>query len=167
MKIYLATDHAGFELKKYLKERLISDGYDIEDCGAFDFNADDDYPDYIKIAAKKISENPTDRAIIMGGSGQAENIVANKYKRVRSALFYAAIPPTHAADVTGRESEDRFEIVKLARIHNNANILSLGVRFLTDEVAYEAVKIFLTTDFTNEKRHVRRIDKITQIENNE
>lgn len=165
MKIYLAADHAGFELKNYLIKRLGDDGYEVEDCGAHELNKDDDYPDFIKLAAVKVSQNPDDKAIIMGGSGQAENMVANKFKNVRSALFYSAVPPITEADVTGRMSDDKFEMVKLARIHNNANVLSLGVRFLTQEDAYTAVKIFLKTEFPNEERHIRRIEKIKQIEN--
>jgi ribose 5-phosphate isomerase B len=165
MKIYLASDHAGFELKNYLVKRLGDDGYEAEDCGVYEYNPDDDYPDFIKLAAKKVSENPTDKAIIMGGSGQAENMVANKFKNVRSALFYSPVAPLQAADISGRMSDDKFEMVKLARIHNNANVLSLGVRFLTQEDAFTATKIFLETEFTNEERHARRIEKIKQIEN--
>jgi len=167
MKVYLATDHTGLELKNFIKSRLTVDGYDVEDCGATDYNPDDDYPDFIKLAAKKVSENPEDKAIIFGGSGQAENMVANKFKGVRSALFYSANPPVHAADISGRMSDDIFEMVKLARLHNDANILSLGVRFLDDETAYGAVKAFLETEFSNEERHARRIKKISVIENNE
>lgn len=165
MKIYLATDHTGIELKKYLEQKLTEDGYTVEDCGAYEYNANDDYPDFIKLAAEKISKNPIDRAIIMGGSGQGENMAANKFKNVRSALFYAAVSPIHAADITGRTSDDKFEMVRLARIHNDANILSLGARFLTHEDAYQASKIFLETEFTNEERHSRRIEKIKEIEN--
>ena len=166
MKIYLAADHAGFELKNYLVKRLSDDGYEIEDCGAYEYNSDDDYPDFVKLAAKGVSENPEDRAIIMGGSGQAENMVANKFKNVRSALFYSAAPPITEADITGRRSDDKFEMVKLTRIHNNANVLSLGVRFLTLDEAYAAAKIFLETEFPNEQRHARRIEKIAEIEKN-
>lgn len=165
MKIYLASDHAGFEYKEFIKKSLIEEGFEVKDCGAYELNKDDDYPDFIKLAAKGVSENPSDRGIVMGGSGQAENIVANKFKNVRCALFYSAVPPIAEADVTGRRSDDPYEIVRLARIHNDANILSLGIRFLTKEEAYQAVKIFLTTEFLNEERHVRRINKISLIEN--
>lgn len=164
MRIYLATDHTGLELKGFLKKRLEGDGYEVEDCGAYEYNPDDDYPDFIKKAARKVSENPNDKAIIMGGSGQAENMVANKFKGVRSALFYSPVAPVHAADITGRMSEDKFEMVKLTRIHNDANVLSLGIRFLNQEDAYTAVKTFLETKFPNEERHSRRIEKIKQIE---
>lgn len=165
MTIYLATDHAGFELKEKIKHHLIEDGFTVEDCGAYEYDPNDDYPDFIRHAAEKISENPENKAIIFGGSGQAENMVANKFRGVRSALFYAPASPTQAADISGRVSDDVFEIVRLTRIHNNANVLSLGVRFLQEEDAYRAVKIFLETDFSGEERHVRRIEKMNQIEN--
>ena len=165
MKVYLATDHTGFELKNFLKEKLTNDGYEVEDCGAFSYDANDDYPDFIKVAAKKVSENPNDRAIIMGGSGQGENIVANKFKNVRCAVFYSASIPKEAADISGRMSDDPYEIVKLTRLHNNSNVLSLGIRFLTKDEAYRATTIFLTTETDSTERHVRRVNKISQIEN--
>ena len=163
MRIYLATDHTGFEMKNFIKEKLISENYDVEDCGAHEYSANDDYPDFIKFAAQKVSESPSNRAIIMGGSGQGENMVANKFRSVRCAVFYSASSPIHAADISGRTSEDPYEMVRLTRTHNDANVLSLGTRFLTKEEAYEAVKVFLNTEFTNEDRHVRRIKKIEGI----
>lgn len=93
-------------------------------------------------------------------------MTANKYKGIRCALFYGPIKPTQAVDTTGKESSDEFEIIKLSREHNNANMLSLGIRFLKKEDAFQAVKVFLETKFPGEERHTRRIDKITDIENN-
>lgn len=167
MKIYLATDHSGLTLKEYIKEKLIDEGKEVEDCGAYALNPNDDYPDFIKIAARGVSESPTDKAVIIGGSGQGENMVANKFKNVRSALFYSTALPVGAIDITGKISDDPFEIVKLSRIHNDANVLSLGARFLTKEDAFNAVKIFLETEFLNEERHKRRIQKMETIEKNE
>ena len=164
MKIYLATDHTGFEIKNFIKERLQIDGYEVEDCGSYDYNPDDDYTDFVKIAAQKVSLNPKDRGFIFGGSGQAENMLANKYKNVRSALFYSAIPPIGEADITGRKSDSPYEMVKLTRLHNDANMLSFGIRFLERETIYEAVKAFLNTEFSEDERHVRRIGKIKTIE---
>ena len=164
MKIYLATDHTGFEIKNYVKERLQIDGYDVEDCGAYDYNADDDYTDFIKVAAGKVSQNPEDRGFIFGGSGQAENMLANKYKNVRSALFYSNVPPIGEADISGRKSDNPYEMVKLTRLHNDANMLSFGIRFLEKETIYEAIKMFLNTDFSHDERHIRRIEKIKNIE---
>lgn len=164
MRIYVATDHAGFALKEVIKTFLQGEGFTVEDCGAFSFDKHDDYPDFISKAAQKVSEFPKDRAIIFGGSGQAEAMLANKFPHVRTALFYAAKTPVHSADVTGRMSEDPYEMIRLSREHNDANVLSLGARFLTDDEAIEAVKLWLETPFSEEQRHMRRIKKIEKIE---
>jgi len=166
MKIYLGTDHAGFELKEKVKNFLQKEGFEIEDCGAFEFDKDDDYPDFISKAAKAVSKDPENsRGIIFGGSGQAEMMVANKFKGVRCALFYSKAIPVRAADVTGRISMDPYEMIRLTREHNNANILSIGVRFVTDEEAIKVVKLWLESPFPGDERHVRRIEKIANIEN--
>lgn len=162
--VYLATDHTGLELKNKVKDFLESKGYNVQDFGAFAYDKDDDYPDFISKAAEAVSKNPNNKAIIFGGSGQAEVMVANKYKGVRCALFYGPVVPVAAADITGRQSNDPFEMIKLTREHNDANVLSLGVRFLNDEDALKAVEIWLKEPFTGEPRHVRRIEKIKQIE---
>ncbi len=164
MKVYLATDHAGYEIKNKVFQLLKNDGYDVEDCGPFSFDANDDYPDWISKAAEKISANPDDFGIIFGGSGQGEAIVANKFKNVRCAVFYSPQPPVQAIDITGAVSQDSFEMIHLTREHNNANILSLGIRFLTPRQMLDAVKIFLETPFTGEERHARRIAKISLLE---
>lgn len=145
MKIYLASDHAGFELKEKIKKFLLDSGYDIKNLGAFKFDPDDDYPDFIRKAAKAVSKGPKNsRAIILGGSGQGEAMVANRYKGVRAAVIY---------------SYDE-NIIKLSREHNNANILSIGARFLKEDEALKAVKLWLETPFSGEPRHARRIEKI-------
>jgi len=164
MIVYLATDHAGFELKEKVKSFLDQEGYKVEDCGAYEFDKDDDYPDFISRAAEKISNDPESKAIIFGSSGQGEAMVANKFKNVRAAVFYASCIPAHNVDVSGRVSDDSFEMVRLTREHNNANVLSLGAKILKDEDALKAVKLWLETDFTNEERHERRIKKIQEIE---
>ncbi len=167
MKVYLATDHTGFKLKNEIKDVLENEGYEVEDCGAYEYNKDDDYPDFISKAAEVVSKDPENcRGIIFGGSGQAEMMIANKFKGVRCALFYAAIPPVRAADITGRMSDDSFEVIRLTREHNNANMLSVGVRFMTDEDAIKGVKLWLNTSFPGDERHVRRIEKIKKIEEN-
>lgn len=164
MTIFLATDHAGFELKEKIKHTLIGKGYQVEDCGAFEYDSGDDYPDTISKAAEKISEHPTDRAIVFGSSGQGEAIVANKFRNVRAVVFYGPYVPQNSIDVSGKTSNDPFEVVRLARVHNDANILSLGAHILSSEDASNAVDIFLQTDFSNEERHTRRIEKITLLE---
>lgn len=165
MKVYLATDHAGFEVKEKVKEFLLKEGYEVEDCGAHEFNKDDDYPDFISLAAENVSKDPDNtRGIIFGGSGQAEMMVANKFKGVRCALFYAAVAPIRAADVTGRMSTDNYEMIRLTREHNNANVLSIGVRFVSDDEAMKVAKLWLDQPFPGDERHVRRIEKIRKIE---
>lgn len=165
MKIYLATDHAGFELKEKVKKFLQKQGYDVMDCGALSFDKEDDYPDFIKKAAKAVSKDPQNsKAIIFGGSGQGEAIVANKFKNVRCAVFYSPAVPPQAADANGRMSSDPFEIVRLSREHNDANVLSLSARFLKEEDVFKAVKLWLETPFPAEGRHKRRIEKIKEIE---
>lgn len=146
--IYLATDHAGFELKDKIKEFLNRVGYEVEDCGAYSPNPEDDYPDFISKAAEAVSKNPDSKAIILGGSGQGEAIVANKFPNVRAVVYYGKAE----------------EVPQLARLHNDANILSLGARFLTENEALAAVKLFLETNFSSEERHERRIEKIKKIE---
>lgn len=107
MKVYLATDHTGLELKEKIKKFLTQKGYAVEDCGAYEYDKDDDYPDFISKAAERVSKDPDSRGIIFGGSGQGEAMVANKFKGVRCALFYTPAVPVHAADITGRMSWNR------------------------------------------------------------
>lgn len=149
MKIYLATDHAGFEIKEVLKEHLISQGMEVVDCGAHEYDAEDDYPDFIAPAAKAVSVDPENsRAIIFGGSGQGEAIVANKFPNVRAAVFYGGPG----------------EIVTLSREHNDANVLSFGARFVSPEEVKRLVDVWLSEEFTGAERHQRRINKIKKIE---
>ena len=175
MTIYLAADHAGYNLKEKIKSFLEKEGYEVKDFGAFSYNPDDDYPDFIHKAAEAVSEcSPSTastssqqaglgqkqcRGIIFGGSGQAEAMAANRYKGVRATVFYCPSAPKQAADITGRESSDPLEIIRLSREHNDSNILSLGARFIHEDDALKAVKLWLETPFSNEERHKRRIDK--------
>lgn len=164
MKIYVAADHAGFHLKEVVKEALLGEGYEVEDVGATHVDSHDDYPDYVSKAAEKVSEFPEDRAILCAGSGAGEMMLANKYPNVRAALFYGPKEAVGEVDVTGRKSTDPYEIVRLSREHNDANVLSLAARFLTEEEALEAVMLWLKTPFSGEERHERRIKKIAEIE---
>lgn len=154
-KIYLASDHAGFDLKEELKPFVASLGYEVSDLGAHEYNELDDYPDIIAKAAKEVSKKPdATRAIILGGSGQGEAIVANRFPHVRAVVYNG--------ESRGALYNDQDEIV-LSREHNDANILSLGSRFLTPGEAKNAVKRWLTTPFSGEERHVRRIAKIDKL----
>tara|TARA_Y100000310_G_scaffold262880_1_gene272716 strand:- start:279 stop:710 length:432 start_codon:yes stop_codon:yes gene_type:complete len=142
--IYLASDHAGFLLKEKIKEWLKEWSQEFVDCGADSLNPDDDYPDFVSLAVGKMGEG--DKAIILGGSGQGEAIVANRVKGVRAAVYYGG----------------DLEIIKLSREHNDANVLSLGARFLDDDEAKEAVELWLETSFSGDERHKRRIKKIDE-----
>ena len=164
MKIYLATDHAGFEFKEKIKNFLMEKGHQVEDCGAFQLDANDDYPDFISKAAEAVAKDPNSRGIIFGGSGQGEAMVANKFKNVRCAVFYTPCVPAQAIDATGKTSADPFEMLRLTREHNDANVLSLGIRFLKEEDAKQAISLFLETAFGGEERHKRRIEKIQNLE---
>ena len=147
-KIILGADHAGFRLKEAVKAFLKKAGYAVEDVGADSYNAEDDYPDFIYDAASRVAKDKQSRGIVFGGSGQGEAIAANKVKGIRAALYYGK----------------NMEIVELSRTHNDANVLSLGARFLTDKDAIKAIKIWLNTPFSNKERHLRRIRKISKLE---
>ena len=123
MKIYIGSDHAGFELKSKLIAYLKEKGHEVEDKGAFQYQAEDDYPDFVRPVAKAVAGDLVSFGIIIGGSGQGEAIVANRQKGVRAVVFYGTRAPIADADVNARKSDDPFEIVKLGRMHNNANIL--------------------------------------------
>ena len=146
--IYLATDHAGFELKEEIKKALLDMDLKLEDMGAHEFQDKDDYPDYIIPAAKKVAESEENRGIVFGWSGQGEAMAANKVKGIRAAVYYGG----------------SLESVRLSRFHNNANVLSLGARFLTNDEALDAVKLWLETEFEG-GRHEKRIEKIKEAEN--
>jgi ribose 5-phosphate isomerase B len=146
MKVYLATDHAGFELKEEIKKYLLKQSFEVEDLGAYAFTPGDDYPNFISKVGEAIENSPEDFGIIFGKSGTGEEIVANKFKNVRAVLGFSE------------------ENVRLSRIHNNANVLSLGSQFETLKKAKELVEVFLKTSFSNDPRHVRRIEEIKKIE---
>lgn len=165
MKIVIGADHGGFELKEKVKEFLIKKGHTVDDCGAYKFDKDDDYPDFISKAADIVSKDPENtKGIIFGRSGQAEAMLANKFRNVRCALFYAPAVPVGAADVAGRVSTDPFEMIRLTREHNNSNMLSLGGSFVKEQDLLKAVTLWLETPFPGHARHVRRIEKIKKIE---
>ena len=140
--IVLATDHAGFELKEHVKKFLLEKGFEIKEFGALEYDALDDYPDFIIPASKFVSENKL-IGIIFGGSGQGEAIAANRIKGIRAVVFY-----------NGPD-----DIIELSRMHNNANILSIGARFVDNQRAEEIINLWLSTTF-EEGRHKKRISKL-------
>lgn len=164
MKVFVGSDHAGFELKEKIKDFLSKKGVEVEDCGAFTYDKDDDYPDFISKVAINVSKDPKSKGFVFGGSGQAEMMVANKIKGVRCALYYGQVMPIQAVDIVGRLSSDPHEIIRLTREHNDANMLSIGVRFVSEEDAKKVAALWLSTDFPGDERHVRRIKKIEKLE---
>ena len=147
MKIYIGTDHAGFELKKELKKFLEDLDYEVVDMGANEFRAIDDYPDFAFPVAKAVAEDTENRrGIILGGTGIGNGMIANKVKGLRAGIVY-----------------DEYS-AKMSRKHNDANVMSLGARTLSVEKAKKLVKIWLDTPFSNEEKHKRRIEKIRKLE---
>ena len=146
MRVYLGSDHAGYELKARLVEHLRSLGHEPVDCGPHDYDAEDDYPPYVMLAASRTAQDPEALGIVLGGSGNGEAIAANKIKGVRCALAFS--------DDTAR----------LGREHNNANVLSLGARMYDEATALRFAELFVTTPFSDEPRHVRRLAEIASYE---
>jgi len=145
MKIFIASDHVGFELKQVLIPFLTSLSHEIIDMGPHALNRDDDYPDFVSKVAEAVSADPDNsKGIVLGMSGQGEAIVANRFKGVRAIVYYGEMP----------------EIISLSREHNDANVLSLGAGFLSADDAKMVVEDWLKTSFSGEERHKRRIEKI-------
>jgi ribose 5-phosphate isomerase B len=153
-KIHIAADHAGFELKNSIIKHLEKKDYEVVDHGAYEYDETDDYPDFVFPAVKSVTLDPegTERAIILGGSGQGEAIAANRIRGARAVVFNGQYDPADGRDVPN-------EIV-LSRDHNDSNVLSLGARFLNEEEAIEAIDLWLETEFSGDERHVRRLQKI-------
>ena len=137
--------------------------HEVEDLGPFKLDENDDYPDFIQPLAKRVASEAGSIGVIIGGSGQGEAMTANRTKGARAAVFYGEHTPIQYIDMTLRESKDPYELVKLARAHNDANILSVGARFASSAEAKMAVQLFLETKFTHEERHLRRIKKIDNL----
>jgi ribose 5-phosphate isomerase B len=159
MKVYFGADHAGFVLKNALVEHVRTLGHEVEDLGALELNPEDDYPDIMTPVAKRVAADPGSRGIIVGGSGQGEAMCANRVPGVRAAVFYGPMRVTAALDIEGGHSEDGYDAVRLPRRHNDANVLSIGARFVSGDQADQAVRVFLETEFSTSPRHARRIAK--------
>lgn len=149
MKIILASDHAGFELKNKIKDFLVAEGFGVEDLGASVLDPEDDYPKYMVPAAMRVVNDPENtKAIIFGKSGQGEAMVSNRFPGVRAAVYYS----------------HNLEIIRLSREHNDANVLSIGAGLITEEQAIEAVKTWIATPFSGDPRHIRRNEMIDNIQ---
>ncbi|NBU31631.1 MAG: ribose-5-phosphate isomerase [Actinobacteria bacterium] len=147
MRIHLATDHAGLEFKDALTAHLTELGYEVVDHGAYEYDAQDDYPGFCISAAQAVALDPDSLGIVFGGSGNGEQISANKVAGIRAALCWS------------------ISTAQLAREHNNANICSIGARQHSQDEAFAIIDAFLMTPFTNEERHIRRINQIRDFEN--
>jgi ribose 5-phosphate isomerase B len=147
MRVHLGSDHAGFELKSRLVERLIELGHEPVDHGPLEYDALDDYPPYVLRAAEATAKEPDSLGVVIGGSGNGEAIAANKVKGIRCALAHSE------------------ETAQLGREHNNANVVSVGARMHDEVTAVRLVEVFLATPYSGEERHTRRIDMLTAYEN--
>jgi ribose 5-phosphate isomerase B len=146
MRVYLGGDHAGFELKQAILEHLSAGGHEPIDCGAFAYDAQDDYPAFCIAAAEKTVADPGSLGIVLGGSGNGEQIAANKVPGARCALAWSV------------------ETAQLARQHNNAQLIGIGGRMHTVEEALAIVDAFLAAAWSEEPRHQRRIDILAEYE---
>jgi ribose 5-phosphate isomerase B len=154
--IYIASDHAGFALKSELISYLTEAGHTVGDEGAYMFDAEDDFPDYVIPAVKKCVEDENSFAIVIGASGQGEAIAASIVKGARAAVYYG---DTGAMQLDN--NGNKLSILESARAHNNANVLALGARFISVDEAKKAVTTFLETPFSDDERHVRRLAKLS------
>src|SRR4029453_19292446 len=146
MRVHIGSDHAGFELKNYLIDALIEDGHEIVDHGPETYDAEDDYPVYCIPAAEGVVADPGSLCIVIGGSGNGEQISANKVVGTRAALAY------------------NLDTARLGREHNDANVIGIGARMHTQEEALEMARVFLATPFSGDQRHARRIALLADYE---
>ncbi|HEY0534897.1 MAG TPA: ribose-5-phosphate isomerase [Actinoplanes sp.] len=146
MRVYLGSDHAGYELKMHLVNHLTKQGHDVVDVGPHVYDPEDDYPSFCLHTGAQVVADPGSLGIVIGGSGNGEQIAANKIEGVRAALAW------------------RVEIAQLARQHNDANVISLGAREHTLDEATSFVEAFLATPFSGNPRHARRISQVTDYE---
>ena len=146
MRIHIGSDHAGLELKAELVKHLTDNGHDVTDHGPHEYDALDDYPDFCIPAAEAVAKDPSSLGIVLGGSGNGEQMAANKVKGIRAALAWSV------------------ETAKLARDHNNANVIAVGGRMHEISFVKEIIDTFIASPFSNDERHVRRITKVGNYE---
>lgn len=146
MRLHIGSDHAGLELKNSLIAHLVNQGHDVTDHGPYEYDALDDYPDFCIPAAQAVAKDPTSLGIVIGGSGNGEQIAANKVKGIRAVLAWS------------------IETAKLGKEHNNANVVSIGGRMHSLEECQAIIDAFVVTPFSNDDRHIRRINKIANFE---
>ncbi|WP_370027764.1 ribose-5-phosphate isomerase [Planotetraspora sp. GP83] len=146
MRVYIGADHAGYELKNHLVSWLKEHGHEVVDCGPSGYDAEDDYPPFVLRAARGVADDQGSLGIVIGGSGNGEQIAANKVRGIRAALAW------------------NDDTAKLAREHNDANVISVGARMHPQEVAVRFVELFLATPFSGAERHSRRIEQLARFE---
>ncbi len=158
MRIYVGTDHAGYVLKEKLVSFLKAQGHEVFDEGAYTYDEQDDYPDFISKVARAVSKDVYDstkvRGIILGGTGEGEAIVANRFPHVRAVVYYGKVTPV---------VEDESGILARSRSHNDSNVLSLGARYFNEEDLVEIVDYWLNKPYSGDERHVRRLQKIDDL----
>jgi ribose 5-phosphate isomerase B len=146
MRLHIGSDHAGLELKNELLAHLVNSGHDVTDHGPYEYDALDDYPDFCIPAAQAVAKDPTSLGVVIGGSGNGEQISANKVRGIRAVLAWS------------------IETAKLGKEHNNANVVSIGGRMHSIDQCKEIIDAFIATPFSNDERHIRRIDKMSKFE---
>lgn len=146
MRLHIGSDHAGLELKSELIAHLVDSGHDVSDHGPYEYDALDDYPNFCIPAAIATSQDPASLGIVLGGSGNGEQIAANKVKGIRAVLAWS------------------IETAKLGRDHNNANVISIGGRLHSIEECKAIIDAFIATPFSQDERHIRRINLISKYE---
>ncbi|CAN5512360.1 ribose-5-phosphate isomerase [soil metagenome] len=146
MRVYLGSDHAGFELKSILIAHLSAAGHEAVDCGPAEYVAGDDYPPHCVATAVRVVDDPGSLGVVIGGSGNGEQIAANKVRGARAALVY------------------NLETAQLAREHNDANVAGIGARMHSEDEATAIIDTFVNTPFSQDPRHIRRIDMLTAYE---
>jgi len=146
MRVHIGSDHAGFELKTFLIDKLGAAGHEVVDHGPTSYEPEDDYPDYCIPVGEGVVADPGSLGIVIGGSGNGEQIAANKARGCRAVLAYSA------------------EIAQLGRLHNDANVLAIGARFTAPDEALELATTFLGTEFSGAERHARRIGILARYE---
>lgn len=163
MKIAITTDHTGLavgDMYERVKEYIQSLGHEVTDMGPETLDMDDDYPGLMFPAVKAVVAKEFDAAILFGGSGQGEAMAANRIPGARCTVFYAPAIASQPVDAEGSTSDDPYEILRLSRQHNHANVLSLSSRFLNLEEIKQAVKVWLETPYSDAERHVRRVRQL-------
>ena len=162
MKLAISTDHAGFMDSQKLIEFLSSKGHQCFNFGPITYQENDDYPDFIFPAAKAVADGSCERGIIMGGSGEGEAMAANRTKGIRCSVYYGPAKAIQAIDAEGHIDNDSYEIIKLSREHNDANMLSIAARFVDYSEIEKIIDLWLSIPFGADERHQRRNQKLDE-----